>query len=555
MKTDISKINTHLAEKLEQIFDYPMTIVHARQGLGKTAAVEQFLARSNAAVAWHYCEEKDFSAFFGQFCTAVSLIDEEAAGEMEQAFVPDAPEQTAFRCAIILKKRKLIDRSIYVLDCGHGRLSEDIQTFLYHFVSQHVPGTYIVILSCEGGMIPQADSKTDFNDIGEECFRLNEQEIIAAARQEGVPISVEEAIFLMLYTDGWILLVYDLLKELLEKGKQGVFLRIQHITDEWFSAHGIERQQSKSATQVTSDSDKKRILRVLEGLQYEDAEIYLQELLMRAEESDKLFFCICMMQILNTGKGKAKEALGQLCDTAIRFRTDGYKEDAEKTLNMILFVRALLGDVYYREAEELITFYIEKGWRLRSLFIPQLVSFTVMLYKQEYAKVIACRMNAEKNQPVEGIEKLAEEYRCLIDLITAAAYRHMKREEEAWQYFEKGQQKVLENKFYLSAAWIFDYIMDFTVDPRAASFWIEDPQFRSALAAYRRNRQRNLGSSVSARENILTPREQECISLLKEKLTNKEISARLNIIENTVKTNLKSAFRKLGINSRKELQG
>ena len=60
--------------------------------------------------------------------------------------------------------------------------------------------------------------------------------------------------------------------------------------------------------------------------------------------------------------------------------------------------------------------------------------------------------------------------------------------------------------------------------------------------------QRELGTSAVKSE--LTQREQEIVALATEGLTNKEIGAELGISENTVKTQLKRIFEKLGIRSR-----
>jgi DNA-binding NarL/FixJ family response regulator len=53
--------------------------------------------------------------------------------------------------------------------------------------------------------------------------------------------------------------------------------------------------------------------------------------------------------------------------------------------------------------------------------------------------------------------------------------------------------------------------------------------------------------------NILTKREDDVVRLVAEGLTNREISARLNLSENTVRNYLFRIFDKLGISSRVEL--
>ena len=59
--------------------------------------------------------------------------------------------------------------------------------------------------------------------------------------------------------------------------------------------------------------------------------------------------------------------------------------------------------------------------------------------------------------------------------------------------------------------------------------------------------------SAAAGADRLTPREREVIALLAERHTTAEIASRLHISPQTVKNHLRSAYRKLGIQSREAL--
>lgn len=61
--------------------------------------------------------------------------------------------------------------------------------------------------------------------------------------------------------------------------------------------------------------------------------------------------------------------------------------------------------------------------------------------------------------------------------------------------------------------------------------------------------------SMNDRGNGLTKREKEIAHLAAERFTNKEIALKLHISENTVKSNLKTVYSKLGISNRSELNG
>ena len=58
--------------------------------------------------------------------------------------------------------------------------------------------------------------------------------------------------------------------------------------------------------------------------------------------------------------------------------------------------------------------------------------------------------------------------------------------------------------------------------------------------------------SYEPKPNLLTPREQEVLGLIRNGLTNKEIARTLWIEETTAKAHVRNAFRKLGARSRTE---
>ena len=60
------------------------------------------------------------------------------------------------------------------------------------------------------------------------------------------------------------------------------------------------------------------------------------------------------------------------------------------------------------------------------------------------------------------------------------------------------------------------------------------------------------GALVDTRDQILTPRERQVLTLLGEGLLNKEIAVQLGISEHTVKTHLAAIYEKLDASNRAE---
>lgn len=68
-----------------------------------------------------------------------------------------------------------------------------------------------------------------------------------------------------------------------------------------------------------------------------------------------------------------------------------------------------------------------------------------------------------------------------------------------------------------------------------------------------RHKTHEMNRSLSETQEALTDREQEIVGWVIRGMTNKEIAARLEISDKTVKTHLSNIFSKLKINRRLEL--
>ena len=83
-------------------------------------------------------------------------------------------------------------------------------------------------------------------------------------------------------------------------------------------------------------------------------------------------------------------------------------------------------------------------------------------------------------------------------------------------------------------------------------YWVEDREVAS-ISSLLSELSTKLGSSAPTRSYGLTHREIEVIGLVTEGCSNKEISTRLSITEDTVKRHLTNIFDKVGMSTRLEL--
>jgi hypothetical protein len=112
---------------LESIFDYPMTIVEAPIGYGKTTAVREFLALKGSPVIWtSYLSEDDTPAsFWDRSAAEFGKIDEAAGIKLRSHGVPSDTPQTTMVISIFNEMNYKPNTTLVVDDfrirCGDDR--------------------------------------------------------------------------------------------------------------------------------------------------------------------------------------------------------------------------------------------------------------------------------------------------------------------------------------------------------------------------------------------------------------------------------------------------
>lgn len=140
------------------------------------------------------------------------------------------------------------------------------------------------------------------------------------------------------------------------------------------------------------------------------------------------------------------------------------------------------------------------------------------------------------------------------NLCLAAAYKSINRIDDATAHYTEAMEIALADELYIPFveldSWLSDVANRITSKRYAA--------FIKTIKEKSKNIQHALGPAllgdIIRNGDILTKREKEITALIQDGLKNREIAEQLFISENTVKSALKSIFRKLGVNSRKEIQ-
>jgi LuxR family maltose regulon positive regulatory protein len=133
----------------------------------------------------------------------------------------------------------------------------------------------------------------------------------------------------------------------------------------------------------------------------------------------------------------------------------------------------------------------------------------------------------------------------------AAANGRIFRDAEARATLIQALEMALPDKVYMPFVENCEYIRPILEEFRSQGIYTEDiDRILDIYKAYQKAMVKIKESFITEDKQSLTGREEQIAQLAADGLSNKEIGVRLFISQNTVKTQLKSIFEKLGISSR-----
>ena len=70
-------LSQRLTDRLSQMKNYPLTVIEAPMGYGKTMGVRSYLKKNMIAYVWQSAKDPSPDYFWRQFCRSFSQIDSE----------------------------------------------------------------------------------------------------------------------------------------------------------------------------------------------------------------------------------------------------------------------------------------------------------------------------------------------------------------------------------------------------------------------------------------------------------------------------------------------
>lgn len=194
-----------LKEQLNQIPRYPVTIVEAPSGFGKTTAVREYLRSEHprAACEWYTCLDEPPIAAWNGVCALFSGINGEIADGMKNLKAP--VRDTLSHLANYLKSLGCREETYLIIDNYH-LMDFDLHRELISVFSMHEnPGLHMIFIT------QQMDSRQpiflrgdNIHTVDALSFFFDREGVASLFRMEGLRLTGDELENVFRRTEGWI---------------------------------------------------------------------------------------------------------------------------------------------------------------------------------------------------------------------------------------------------------------------------------------------------------------------------------------------------------------
>ncbi|MCL2276941.1 MAG: LuxR C-terminal-related transcriptional regulator [Treponema sp.] len=196
--------------RLNQLFmeamKYPMIIVCAGAGYGKTTAVHDFLLDYQAKTVWVQLSERDNvgARFWENFTHCMTQINQPFAASLNKLGFPDTSEKIS-QYQIQLRSHANMKQRIFVFDDCHYIEDPSVIRFVEEAIRELPVGITIFLISRSTPRINIAGfiSKDQIFNVSEDELRFTGSELTQYFRAQGISLTPDTLRAIMQDTEGW----------------------------------------------------------------------------------------------------------------------------------------------------------------------------------------------------------------------------------------------------------------------------------------------------------------------------------------------------------------
>lgn len=211
--------SNRIIEALNGIFNYPLTIIEAPMGYGKTTAVRTFLKDSDVNILWQSIYDNSLGGFWNNFAKQFYDSDGNRSQSLLQLGFPN--DSLLLEEAIqLIDDIQFSDKTVLVIDDYHLINNPSVNQFIERLSERKIDNFYIVLTArfVKFEKLEELLLKRYLYHIKKEIFELTPKEIKGYFKICGFMLSDYEAQKLYSDTEGWISALYLFMLEYAVKG-------------------------------------------------------------------------------------------------------------------------------------------------------------------------------------------------------------------------------------------------------------------------------------------------------------------------------------------------
>lgn len=195
-----------LRSELKKITSYPLTLIEAGSGFGKTTAVDQHLRsleKKELAVHWYTCLNEPPEAAWKHICALFRRVNPRIAELLEKLIVPTASVMA--EVGSLMRELSCLQETVLVIDNYQQLPFEDLLNLLRAFALHRCESLHIVVITqplSRTTLYLAPSSMVHFID--QQAFYFSLPDIIAFFKGANLPLKLAEAKAVFRVTEGWI---------------------------------------------------------------------------------------------------------------------------------------------------------------------------------------------------------------------------------------------------------------------------------------------------------------------------------------------------------------
>ncbi len=199
-------LSDKLKNQLAQISHFPLTVVEAPSGFGKTTAVREYLKETlpeSAKQYWYTCLSENPSVSWGGICDLLSNVSNQISKNLKKLGFPTL--DTLINISACFKDFSCLEETYIVVDNLHMIKSDILHELMSIFAMHESPNLHTIFITQHLGKKAQITfHNTYIHTIESSAFFFDKDSTANLFKMEGIHLNDDELNCVYTSTEGWI---------------------------------------------------------------------------------------------------------------------------------------------------------------------------------------------------------------------------------------------------------------------------------------------------------------------------------------------------------------